>query len=281
MSRAFKYFLTILFFLATLSSAQDLASFEKHVLVKKLANGLTVIVMERTEAPVFSFATVVNAGSAQEVPGITGLAHMFEHMAFKGTTKVGTSNYEAEKAALANVEKKYADYDRERRKTVGRDEAKVAAAEKAWKSAMDNAQKYVIPNEFSEIVERNGGEDVNASTADDATEYHYSFPVNRLELWAYLESERFIHPVFREFYKERNVVIEERRMRTDSAPIGRLVEQFLSEAFAAHPYHRPTIGYISDLNSFSATDAQHFFDTYYIPSNMVVAVVGDVDPVGR
>jgi len=120
---------------------------------------------------------------------------------------------------------------------------------------------------------------VNASTSDDHTEYHFSFPVNRLELWAYLESSRFTNPVFREFYKERNVVIEERRMRTDSSPIGKMIEQFLSVAYTAHPYHRPTVGYFSDLNSFSATDAQAFFDRYYIPSNMVVAVVGDVDPV--
>jgi len=95
-------------------------------------------------------------------------------------------------------------------------------------------------------------------------------------LWAYLESERFLHPAMRQFYKERNVVIEERRMRVDSDPQGRLSEQFTEEAFAAHPYHRPTIGWISDLNSFSATDAQTFFDKYYVPSNMVVAVVGDV-----
>jgi predicted Zn-dependent peptidase len=119
---------------------------------------------------------------------------------------------------------------------------------------------------------------MNAFTAEDQTAYFYSFPINRLELWAYLESQRYSHPVFREFYKERNVVIEERRMRTDSNPVGRLVEQFVEIAFTAHPYHRPGIGYISDLNTFSATDAQHFFDTFYIPSNMVIAVVGNVDP---
>src|SRR5713101_2872484 len=117
---------------------------------------------------------------------------------------------------------------------------------------------------------------MNAFTNLDETGYHYSFPINRLELWAYLESERFLHPVMRQFYKERNVVIEERRMRTDSNPIGRLLEQFTTAAFQAHPYHRPTIGWMSDLNSFSASDAQKFFDEYYIPSNMVVAVVGDV-----
>jgi len=278
MSRALKS-LAFVVILAAFCSAQDLASFEKQVTVKTLPNGLTVIICRRPDtAPVFSFFTNVDTGSVQDPMGKTGLAHMFEHMAFKGTDTIGTKNYAAEKVALKKVEDAYAAYLHQRDKQVGREEQKLKQLEKAWQDAIKDAQQYVIPNEFSEIVERNGGEDVNASTADDATEYHYSFPVNRLELWAYLESERFIHPVFREFYKERNVVIEERRMRTDSSPIGRLVEQFLFEAFAAHPYHRPTIGYISDLNTFSATDAQHFFDMYYIPSNMVVAVVGDVDP---
>ena len=278
MSRVLKS-LAITLLMSALCPAQDLASFEKRVTVKKLPNGLTAIVCQRPDsAPVFSFYTNVDAGSVQDPMGKTGLAHMFEHMAFKGTDTIGSKNYPAEKIALRKVEDAYAAYLRERDKRVDRDEAKVKQLETAWKEATNDAQQYVVPNEFSEIVERNGGEDVNASTSDDHTEYHYSFAVNRLELWAYLESERFIHPVFREFYKERDVVIEERRMRTDSAPVGRLVEQFLSEAFAAHPYHRPTIGYISDLNSFSATDAQRFFDTYYIPSNMVVVVVGDVDP---
>src|SRR5881227_1701338 len=117
--------------------AQDLASYEKRTTVRKLDNGLTVIVMERPEAPVFSFATVVNTGSAQEVPGITGLAHMFEHMAFKGTTSIGTSDYEKERAALQKVEQTYAAYDQARRATTGRDEAQVKALEKAWKDAMD------------------------------------------------------------------------------------------------------------------------------------------------
>jgi predicted Zn-dependent peptidase len=279
MYRALKC-LAVLLTLSVVCSAQDLASFEKRVTVKKLSNGLTAIVLQRPDtAPVFSFYTNVDAGSVQDPMGKTGLAHMFEHMAFKGTDTIGSKDYPAEKAALQKVEDAYAAYLHERDKPVGRDEQKLKQLEQAWQDAIKAAQQYVIPNQFSEIVERNGGEDVNASTSDDHTEYHFSFPVNRLELWAYLESSRFTHPVFREFYKERNVVIEERRMRTDSSPIGRMIEQFLSEAFIAHPYHRPTIGYISDLNSFSATDAQAFFDRYYIPSNMVVAVVGDVDPV--
>ena len=266
------------FLLCALALGQDLASFEKRTTVKKLANGLTIIICERPEAPVFSFSTHVDAGSVQDPMGKTGLAHMFEHMAFKGTDTIGTRDYAGEKLALANVEETYAAYLAERDKPVDRDEEKLKQLEQAWKGAMAAADKFsaAYNNEFGKIVESEGGEGMNASTDYDETEYHYSFPVNRLELWAYLESERFLHPVMRQFYKERNVVIEERRMRVDSNPIGRLLEQFTQEAFAAHPYHRPTIGWISDLNSFSATDAEKFFDKYYVPSNMVVTVAGDV-----
>jgi predicted Zn-dependent peptidase len=266
------------FILCSLSFGQDLASFEKRTTVKKLANGLTIIICERPEAPVFSFFTHVDAGSVQDPMGKTGLAHMFEHMAFKGTDTIGTRDYADEKVALAKVEEAYAAYIAERDKPVGRDEQKLKQLDQAWKDAIAAADKYSAPfnNEFGQIVESQGGEGLNAFTDLDETGYNYSFPVNRLELWAYLESERFLHPVMRQFYKERNVVIEERRMRTDSNPPGRLFEQFIEEAFAAHPYHRPTIGWMSDLNTFSATDAQHFFDKYYVPANMVIALVGDL-----
>ncbi len=256
--------------------AQDLASFEKRVTVKVLENGLTVIVCERPEAPVFSFFTYVNVGADREVPGITGLAHMFEHMAFKGTDKIGTKDYAAEQTALEKVEESYAAYDRERRKEVGRDDKKLAELEKAWKDAIAAADQYVVKNAFGEIIEREGGVGLNAFTSWDETGYFYSFPSNRVELWAYLESERFLHPVMREFYKERDVVYEERRMRTDSNPTGRLIEQFLGSAFIAHPYGRPVVGWPSDLQSFSAIDARKFYSQYYVPANMVVTVVGDV-----
>jgi predicted Zn-dependent peptidase len=263
---------------AAAAPAQDLASFEKRVTTRVLANGLTVVVCERPEAPVFSFFTHVNVGSDREVPGITGLAHMFEHMAFKGTDRIGTKDFAGEKAALEKVERAYAAYDLERRKGVGRDDKKVTELEKAWKDAIAEADKHVVANEFGEIIDREGGVGLNAFTSNDETGYFYSLPANRLELWAYLESERFLKPVMREFYKERDVVMEERRMRVDSNPIGRLIEQFLSTAFTAHPYGQSGIGWPSDLTSFSATDALAFFERYYVPSNMVVTVVGDVRP---
>lgn len=257
---------------------QDVASFEKRVTVRKLSNGLTVLICQRPEAPVFSFFTLVDAGSVQDPKGQTGLAHMFEHMAFKGTDQIGTKNYAAEKAALEKVEQAYAAYRAESLKEVGRDPKKMEDLEKAWKAAIAEADQYVIPEEFSNIIESQGGVGLNASTNMDQTEYYYSFPANRTELWAYLEADRMRYPVMREFYKERDVVIEERRMRTDSNPIGRLVEQFLAAAYTAHPYHRPTIGWVSDLHNFSASDAMEFYRTYYVPSNVTVAVVGDVEP---
>src|SRR6202034_1349612 len=266
----------VMLLLSAIALGQDVASFEKRITVKKLPNGLTLMICERPESPVFSFFTLVDAGSAQDPLRATGLAHMFEHMAFKGTDKIGTTDYAGEKPALEKVEVAYAAYIAERDKSVGRDEAKLKQLEKAWKDAIAAADKYVVPNQFGKIVAQSGGQDVNAFTDYDETAYHYSLPANRLELWAYLESERFLHPVLREFYKERNVVIEERRMSTDSNPTGRLEEQFNAAAFEAHPYHRPTIGWMSDLNSFSATDAKKFFDKYYVPANMVVAVAGDV-----
>src|SRR5690348_17194491 len=253
MSRALRCCLLVLFSSAV--AAQDLASFEKRISVQTLSNGLTILVCERHEAPVFSFYTLVDAGAAQDPKGETGMAHMFEHMAFKGTTTIGTTDYTAEKVALQKEEDAYLAFQRERLKRVGQDLKKLEELEKAFLQAQENADKYVKKNEFGEIIESQGGQDLNATTAEDETSYFYSMPVNRLELWAYLESERFLHPVLREFYQERDVVIEERRMRVDSQPTGRLVEQFQATAFVAHPYHNPTVGWISDLNSFSATDA--------------------------
>ena len=268
--------LTLGLALGNVVRAQDLASFEKRTHVKVLPNGLTLIVCERPEAPVFSFYTLVDAGSANDPQGDSGLTHMFEHMAFKGTHEIGTTNYPAEKLALEKVEKAYAAYDAEYRKRVGQDAAKLAQMKKAFEDAQEAAQQYVIPNLFSEIAEQNGATGINASTSEDSTQYFWSMPSNRLELWAYLESQRIAQPVQREFYKERDVVQEERRMRTDSSPVGRMVEQFLAAAYVAHPYGRPGVGWESEISQVSATEAEDFHKKYYVPSNIVIAVVGDL-----
>ncbi len=257
------------------AEAQDLPDLEKKITVHTLSNGWTFIIYERPMTPVFSFATHANVGSAQEVPGITGLAHMFEHMAFKGTPNIGTNDSKAEKAALDEVDRTYAAYDRLRRKPSA-DAAALEASKKAWKDAQEAADKFIVKNEFGEIIDRAGGVGLNAFTNTDSTVYFYSLPSNKTELFDYLESERFLQPVFREFYKERDVVKEERRLRTESQPVGRLIEEFFSTAFKAHPYQQPVVGHMSDLDSFTREDAEAFYRTHYVPSNLVTAVVGDV-----
>jgi predicted Zn-dependent peptidase len=254
--------------------AQDLKSFESKTTVHRLKNGWTFLIVERPVAPVFSFATIADVGSAQEVPGITGLAHMFEHMAFKGTPHIGTTDYAAEKKALDAVEAAYQAYQAERL-SPRPDPKKLESLLAAFKAKQQEAARYAV-HEFDDIISREGGTGLNASTGADETIYYYSLPANKVELFAYLESERFFHPVFREFYEERDVVREERRMSYESRPIGRLVEQFVTTAFLYHPYQQPGIGTPSDLAAISVTDAEKFFQTYYAPSNLVTAIVGDV-----
>jgi predicted Zn-dependent peptidase len=257
-------------------SAQDLASFEKRITVKKLPNGLTLLICERPEAPVFSYFTIVDAGDADDPGGQSGLAHMFEHLAFKGTKDIGTKDYDGEKAALDKLETAWDAYDAEYRKRVGQDPQKLKDLKSQFDAAEKAANEFVIPNEFTEIAEANGANGLNAETSLDATQYFWSMPSNRLELWAYLESDRIGNPVPRQFYRERNVVQEERRMRVDSNPIGRMVEQFLAVAYVAHPYRRPGVGWESEISQVSATEAAAFHAKYYVPSNIVIAVVGDV-----
>jgi predicted Zn-dependent peptidase len=256
--------------------AQDLKSFEQRITTKVLPNGLTLIVCERPEAPVFSYTTFVDAGDVNDPSGESGLAHMFEHLAFKGTSQIGTTDYADEKVALAKVEEANNAYEAEYLKPVGRDEKKLAELKKAFLDAQAEAHKYVVPNQFTDVAERNGAEGLNAETGLDSTMFFWSMPENRLELWAWLESSRLSDTVPREFYKERDVVVEERRMRTDSNPIGRLVEQFLATAYVAHNYGRSSIGWPSEVSQINATEAMEFHKKYYVGANIVVSVVGDV-----
>ncbi len=224
----------------------------------------------------FSYSTFIDAGDVNDPSGQSGLAHMFEHLAFKGRTEIGTKDGPAVKVALEKVGKANAAYEAENLKAVGRDEKKLAELQEEFKKAVKDAQQYVIPNQFTEVAERNGATGLNAGTGLDETEYFWSMPENRLELWAWLESSRLSETVPREFYKERDVVVEERRMRTDSNPIGRLVEQFLATAYVAHNYGRSGVGWPSEVSQITATEAMDFHRKYYVGSDVVVAVVGDV-----
>jgi len=257
--------------------AQDLKSFEQRTTVKVLSNGLTLIVCERHEAPVFSYTTFVDAGGVNDPSGESGLAHMFEHLAFKGTTQIGTKDYAAEKVALDKVEAANDAYEAEYLKPIGRSEEKLKALHQAFLDAQAAAEKYVIPNQFTEVAEANGADALNAETGLDATQYFWSMPENRLALWAWMESSRLADAVPREFYKERDVVMEERRMRVDSDPIGRLVEQFVATAYVAHNYGRSEIGWPSEVSQITATEAMAFHNKYYVGGDVVVAIVGDVD----
>lgn len=271
--------LSLIVLFSVLANAQSLKEFEKKVSEFTLPNGLHFTVCERHEAPVVSFHTYVNAGAVDDPTGKTGLAHMFEHMAFKGTPTIGSKNWLAEKKALDEVERSYDRLEAERNaQRVHGDAAKVTQLDAALKTAIEKATGYVEPNLYPRIIEESGGVGLNAGTAEDSTEYFYNLPANRMELWFLLEAGRFLHPVFRDFYKERDVVREERRMRTESEPQGKLMETFQATAIEAHPYRRPPVGWASDIENLRVSDAEAFFNKYYVPGNINIAVVGDVKP---
>ncbi|HWR82731.1 MAG TPA: pitrilysin family protein [Candidatus Deferrimicrobium sp.] len=254
----------------------DFSELEKSITEFTLKNGLKFIVMERHEAPVATFVTLANVGTVDDPKGYTGLAHMFEHMAFKGTSTLGSKDIEKELQLIAVEDSLFMILRAERTKGPAVDSVRLAQLEKAYEEAREASYQFVEPNQFGNVVDREGGIGLNAGTGADYTVYFMSFPSNRLELWMALESERFYDPVLREMYKERDVVAEERRMRTDSNPFGRLIEEFLAVAFKAHPYGVAGVGHMSDIQYYSRQEAKVFFDKYYGPSNLTIAIVGDV-----
>lgn len=240
-----------------------------------LENGMKFIVLERHQAPVVSFMIYANVGAVDEVDGRTGVAHYLEHLAFKGTSRIGTTDFAAEQAILTELDAVFDDFLVAQ---AAGDTAQAAALQAQLEALEKEAASFVEQNKYGQIVEQAGGVGLNATTAADATRYFYSLPANKLELWMSLESERFLDPVFREFYEEKDVILEERRMRVDNSPIGTMIERFLEEAFVSHPYRRPVIGYQDDLFLATRADVQTFYDTYYGPGNLTAVVVGDVDP---
>lgn len=269
-------------FIVVVSSLLLAGSFESEVgKVREftLDNGLKVIMYENHQAPVISMVTYVNVGSANERPGLTGISHIFEHMAFKGTHKIGTMDPDAEWKAMEKVDKAFHAWKDEHAKGYRADADKLKALKEELKKAKDAAREYVISNEFNEIAEREGCSGLNAYTSWDNTAYFYNFPSNKLELWAYLESERFLNPRLREFYTEKDgVIMEERRMRTDSSPTGRMIEEFIAMCYVAHPYHHPVVGWASDIQTITREEALEWYDQYYQPNNMVISVAGDIHP---
>ncbi|MBI4057001.1 MAG: insulinase family protein [Elusimicrobia bacterium] len=243
-----------------------------------LKNGMRVLLLEKHSSPTISFHIMFRVGSVDESLGKTGLAHMFEHMIFKGTKSINSKNYDREKPALDAVEKAAQELLREQAKGSQANPQKLASLKKNLERQEAAADRWIAHDEYEKFYEEQGGANLNAYTGEDRTAYLVSLPSNRLETWMRLESDRFKNPVLREFYRERNVVMEERRMRTDSNPQGKLWEALITTAFQVHPYRNDIIGWMGDLENMSLTDAENFFRDFYAPNNAVAVLVGDLNP---
>lgn len=256
---------------------------------KTLGNGMRMLLVERRDEPTVSGAFVVHAGSANERPGITGIAHLFEHMMFKGTKTIGTKNAPRDVEIIAEQERvrelmraeerlQRAAWRRGEITDLQQPEGKSARyreLESEFKKLIDAQREILVKNEFDRIYTTAGASGMNAFTHYDLTAYFVTVPANKLELWMWMESERLLRPVFREFYSERDVVLEERRMRTESTPLGKFEESFNSVFWDAHPYLWPIVGWASDIPAISKKDADDFFRTFYAPQNITLVLVGD------
>jgi predicted Zn-dependent peptidase len=242
----------------------------------ELANGMRFLILRRPGAPTISFVTQYAVGGVNEHLGTTGIAHLLEHLLFKGTTTVGTRDADAEAAWLARIDATHDTLLAAR--APGRDSARASALETRIHALEDSARALVVPNELDQILSRNGAQSLNAMTTNESTLYYVELPANRAELWFVLEADRMAHPILREFYTERDVVMEERRMRVDTSPGGLLYEAHLAAAFEAHPYGVPVIGWMSDIRTHGREQVADYYRRYYGPNNAVVAIVGDLDP---
>ena len=275
--------------LGALWSAATVFSQQVPVIERTLPNGMRLLMVERHDDPSVAGGWVAHVGSSNERPGMTGIAHLFEHMMFKGTPTVGTKDYKKDLEIIAAQE--------ETRELMRQEEAKLRAAYRRgdiddvskpenrterlkelyrkFDELIAQQREILIKNEFDSIYTRAGASQMNAFTSTDLTAYFIVVPANKLELWMWMESERIYHPVFREFYAERDVVFEERRMRTDSTPLGKFEESFEAMFWEAHPYHWPTVGWPSDIPAISKAQADSFYATYYAPQNLTLILVGD------
>jgi predicted Zn-dependent peptidase len=278
------------------AAAQDTAGVKLEVDELILDNGMKVLTVERPGVPRVFCSLYWKVGSVNERPGITGLSHFFEHMMFKGTDVIGTTDPKKDRALNAKIEEtmgkiralKLAGLEALRKgepvsETARKGGATVRAQdEENWKklnaeyTALIEDQKLISVGEhLSKLFSANGGTGLNASTFYDWTRYFVDLPSNKVELFFWLESDRFLNPVFREFYPEREVVKEERRMRYDSTPTGLIMQAFMAQFWESHPYGWPVIGWMSDIDQYTYADAQRYFDIHYAPANCTAVFVGD------
>ena len=278
--------------LAAAVASADASAQEVVVEEVTLDNGMTLLLLPRPGDPNVAAGWVAKVGSVYERPGITGVAHLFEHMMFKGTDTIGTRNIEQDLQLIAELD--------ELKARIGVEEAALLESHRlgqiddpsdpALRSArhqelaeqfdalLSEQSQLLIKEDFSRLYSGQGASGMNAMTSYDFTLYFVNVPANKLELWFWMESDRLLNPVFREFYAEREVVHEERRLRTDSTPTGKFQEQFDSLFWQSSPYSWPIVGWPSDLEGITRQEALAFFDLYYAPNNLTAALVGDFDP---
>ena len=265
-------------FLCFLPVATFPFSLEGRVKEYALENGIKVLLLERHESPTLSFYIRFRVGAVDENMGMTGTAHLLEHMLFKGTRTLGTKNYAEEEKVLSRMDSIVLSLEAEKAKGEKADQDFLKYLGENLRKLQAEHKKWVVKDEIERLYSQNGAVGFNAFTSQDSTAYVVSLPSNRLELWARIESDRLLNPVLREFYSEREVVMEERRRSYDSMPQRKLMENFLAAAFMASPYGRPIIGWASDIQSLDKQATEEFFRTFYSPANTVLAIVGDVNP---
>ncbi|MBN2397633.1 MAG: insulinase family protein [Deltaproteobacteria bacterium] len=275
-------FAGILVLLLSCAIARPCVAYDLAGKVKEFAleNGLKVLIVERHTGPTVALYISHPTGAIDDKAGCTGTAHFLEHLRFKGTETIGTRNFDEEKEILQKICKAGDALDHELIKGDEVDKETIRELRKRLESLQTEADKWSIPGEIDRLYTEHGGGALNAFTGQDITTYHVSLPSNKVELWARIESDRLANPVFREFYSERNVIIEERRQRVASDPGGKLREQFLAAAFTAHPYRRPILGWPSDMRYLDFDCMSQFFTTHYTPDNTIITVVGDISPEG-
>ena len=278
--------------LAVALCATSTAAQEVPVEEVVLDNGMTVLLLPRPGDPNVAAGWIAKVGSVYERPGITGVAHLFEHMMFKGTATIGTRNIEQDLQLIAELDRVRVDIQVEEAALL--EALRLGQIEDAddptlrttrhselierFDALLAEQDELIIKEDFSRIYSGQGASGMNAGTTNDYTIYFVNVPANKLELWFWMESDRLLNPVFREFYSEREVVHEERRLRTDSTPTGKFQEQFDAMFWESSPYSWPVVGWPSDLEGITRTEALEFFDTYYAPNNLTAALIGDFDP---
>jgi predicted Zn-dependent peptidase len=275
------HFVTFLLLGAVLLTASPGAlhayNLEDRVQRVTLENGMRILLVERHTSPTVSLYIRYLVGAVDDGEGKTGAAHLLEHMLFKGTSTIGAKNFREEERVLKKIRETGTALDRERMKGTRADEAEVKRLAKELKELQSEAKEWIIENEIDRLYSENGAVDLNASTGQDVTTYKVSLPANRIELWARIEADRMLNPVLREFYTERDVVMEERRQTYESVPSRKLMELFLATAFSASPYRRPIIGWPSDISFLTPEYLEAFFKQYHSPNNTVIAIVGDIN----